>query len=408
MNKDSRTDHGPWSYEMNLGQLVDRYAVGAAVYGVVACLSALTEWSTFFALSKALNIFSAAIGAFVAATFVNYLLSRGLAFKSKRAASDELYLFFILSMVAFLFNLGAFSVLYAIVGLDSMIAKVAGTGFGLALNYSFRQFIIFSPQSRFPALSSIRSAPVVSTFSTQSSSSTYAGHRVLEAMRSAPRYADEVYAQVRSACHQFAGPILDFGAGDGMFAEKFLRDGIAVDCVEPDPAAQAKLRELGLAVVADIGAITSDRYCVAYSINVLEHLHQLDRYLAELHRVLRPGGTLFVFVPALDILWTSLDDEVQHVQRFTRQTLGGALKQAGFELASLRYFDSLGFIAALAVRLLEKFGLFKYSPKSVGFYDKMIFPLSQLGDQFLFHVVGKNLIAVSRKTERPIVALMAD
>ena len=42
---------------MNVRQLVDRYAVGAAVYGVVACLSALTEWSTFFAFTK-LSIYS--------------------------------------------------------------------------------------------------------------------------------------------------------------------------------------------------------------------------------------------------------------------------------------------------------------------------------------------------------------
>jgi putative flippase GtrA/SAM-dependent methyltransferase len=379
-------------------RLVDRYALSAAVYGVVAGMSALTEWATFFVLKKTVDVFTAAVAAFVVATFVNYLLSRGVAFRSKRAASDELVLLFILSMFAFLFNLGAFTVLYAMIGLDSMIAKVIGTGVGLVLNYVFRQFIIFSPQSRFPALSNMPSVPVVSTFKTQSDLSNYAGHRVLEAMRSAPRYADEVYAQVRSACQPVAGPILDFGAGDGMFAEKFLRDGIAVDCVEPDAANHANLRELGLTVVADISAVTSDHYCVAYSINVLEHLHKLDWYLAELHRVLRPGGTLFVFVPAFDILWTSLDDEVGHVQRFTRRTLVGVLAQAGFELESLRYFDSIGFVAALAVRLLEKLRLFRYSRGSVGFYDKAIFPFSQLGDHFLSNVVGKNLIAVTRKS----------
>jgi len=306
---------------MNIRQLVDQYALSAAVYGIVAGVSALTEWSTFFVLKKALDVFTAAIAAFVVATFANYVLSRGVAFRSKRTAIDELVLLFMLSMFAFLFNLGAFAVLYAMIGLDSMIAKVIGTAVGLVMNYGFRQFIIFSPQSRFPALSNMRSVPMASTVKTQSDLSNYVGRRILEAMRSAPRYADEVYAQVRFACRSVAGPILDFGAGDGVFAEKFLRDGVVVDCVEPDAANQTSLRELGLTVVADIRAVTSDHYCVAYSINVLEHLHQPDWYLAELRRVLRPRGTLFVFVPAFDILWTSLDDEVGHVQRFTRQTL---------------------------------------------------------------------------------------
>ena len=125
-------------------------------------------------------------------------------------------------------------VLYAMIGLDAMIAKVTGTCVAFVMNYGFRQFVIFSPQSRFPALSNMWSVPVICTVKTESGLSEYAGHRVLEAMRSAPRYADEVYAQVRSACRSVAGPILDFGAGDLMLAERFLRDGIAVDCVEPD------------------------------------------------------------------------------------------------------------------------------------------------------------------------------
>ena len=70
-------------------------------------------------------------------------------------------------------------------------------------------------------------------------------------------------------------------------------------------------------------------------------------YLAELNRVLRPGGILFVFVPALDILWTSLDTEVGHVRRFTRPMLASALARAGFEVVSLRYFDFLGFLLHL-------------------------------------------------------------
>jgi SAM-dependent methyltransferase len=227
---------------------------------------------------------------------------------------------------------------------------------------------------------------------------TYGGHRILEAMRSAPRYADAVYASAKAACLKREAPILEFGAGDGAFVERFLRDGMMVECVEPDPLNQAALRALGARVVGSLNEIATARYEFVYTINVLEHLAEFDHYLAELNRVLRPNGRLFVFVPAFKILWTSLDDEVGHFQRFTLASLTDCVKRAGFKIDASRYFDSLGFLAALAVRLLEKAALFKYSPATIGFYDRHILPLSMTCDQALSAVLGKNVIAVASKS----------
>jgi SAM-dependent methyltransferase len=225
----------------------------------------------------------------------------------------------------------------------------------------------------------------------------YAGHRILEAMRYAPRYTEAIYSQARAACPTAMGPILDFGAGDGTLAKRFRRDGFELECVEPDGANQAALHGMGLRVFANIESRDSNRYRFAYSINVLEHLCDLDHYLDELHRVLRPGGRLFVFVPAFDILWTSLDDEVGHVQRFRRGSLSAHLAQAGFEVRSMRYFDSAGFPATLAVRLLERMNLFQYSNRSVGFYDKFVLPLSLAGDRMLRRIAGKNVVGLAVK-----------
>lgn len=232
----------------------------------------------------------------------------------------------------------------------------------------------------------------------QPASPGYAGVRILKAMRSAPHYADVIYAKLAPLAGK--QPILDFGAGDGVFAEKFLQQGVLVECIEPDPANQAALRARALTVVSDVRALATERYSLIYTINVLEHLHDLDHDLAELYRVTRPGGRLFVFVPAFNIIRTSLDDEVGHVQRFTRKTLATFLSRAGFETETSRYFDSLGFFSALIVRGLEAIGLFKYSPATIGFYDKAILPLSMIGDHLMSGIIGKNVIAVARKADR--------
>ena len=383
---------------MGVFKLIDRYSLGAAVYTIVAVLSAASEWITFFVFQKIVDAFTAAIFAFFVATTLNYILSRKVAFNSSRTRREEIALLFLLSGLAFLFNFGAFALLYTYFEINPITAKVVGTGAGFCINYFARQFIIFSPNPKFPEISKLYRRPVIAQSRGTTAASGYEGHRILEAMRSAPRYAEAIYLHIRSAYNEKAPAVLDFGAGDGVFVDKFLREGIEVDCVEPDLSNQTRLRAFAGAVVSDVGVLPSERYDLVYTINVLEHLKTLDRYLAELNRVLRPSGRLFVFVPAFNILWTSLDTEVGHIQRFTRRTLVAQLSAAGFEVKSVRYFDSAGFFAALAIRMLEKLGLFHYSSKSIGFYDRVILPFSLFSDRFLCRIAGKNLMAIVEKT----------
>ena len=165
----------------------------------------------------------------------------------------------------------------------------------------------------------------------------------------------------------------------------------------PDPKLSAQLKGRGSAVFSNVYDVPSESYAFVYTVNVLEHISDLESHLKELHRVLKPGGVLFVFVPAFNILWTSLDDEVDHIRRFTRRTLGEFLSRSSFVCERDRYFDSVGFPAALAVRVLEAFGAFRYSPGTIGFYDRYAMPVSMAMDRVCFPFFGKNVIAVAKK-----------
>ena len=188
----------------------------------------------------------------------------------------------------------------------------------------------------------------------------YAGKRILEVMRSGVRYGEAIFEELRGAVPGDASTILDFGAGAGFFLEKFHAKGVSVDAVEPDADLQFMLRPLAGTVWSDIRDVPKESFDFAYTVNVLEHITELDEACTHLSRVLKPHRRLFVFVPAHEILWTSLDDEVQHVCRFDRQSLRLALERAGFHIEHMKYFDSLGFPAKLGVRILEQFNLFKY------------------------------------------------
>jgi len=231
-----------------------------------------------------------------------------------------------------------------------------------------------------------------------SEAAQYEGVRILEAMHEAVRYNASLFDLIKQTKPATAKRILEFGAGDGVFMGKFHGEGIAVDGVERDAQFRGQLAErYACRTYQDIREVDSDSADFIYSVNVLEHIENLDSEVLELRRVLKRNGSIFVFVPAFELLWTSLDDEVGHVTRFTRKTLSTAFSQGGFELTQMEYFDCLGFPAALGVRLMEKLNMFRYQPESVRFYDRRIFPSSRYLDRFFQHAVGKNIFAVARK-----------
>ena len=129
------------------------YGVGLVVYFGIGLLSALTEWGLFATALLMMPPVPAACAGFLVATNVNFLLSRRLAFTSRLGWFKELSLVMVVSAAVFAWNLALFYFLYKALAVPIMTAKMIGTLVGFVLNYSARQFWIFSRASRYaPAL----------------------------------------------------------------------------------------------------------------------------------------------------------------------------------------------------------------------------------------------------------------
>jgi SAM-dependent methyltransferase len=72
--------------------------------------------------------------------------------------------------------------------------------------------------------------------------------------------------------------------------------------------------------------------------DVLEHLDDDRAALGHVRRMLRPGGTLIVTVPAGPALWSRIDDESHHRRRYEPRQLGDTLAASGFHLEYQTYF----------------------------------------------------------------------
>lgn len=75
--------------------------------------------------------------------------------------------------------------------------------------------------------------------------------------------------------------------------------------------------------------------------DLLEHLHDDDAAVAEVLRVLKPTGTYLVAVPADPRLWSSHDEAVDHVRRYTREGLLDLLDRGGFDVRDVRSWNVL-------------------------------------------------------------------
>ena len=90
--------------------------------------------------------------------------------------------------------------------------------------------------------------------------------------------------------------VLDVGGGPGFFVRALRRAGARAFCVDADAG------ELAGSGTAEPGSVlgsaldlpvASQRVDVTFSSNVLEHVPDPERMLAEMVRVTRPGGTVF-------------------------------------------------------------------------------------------------------------------
>jgi SAM-dependent methyltransferase len=130
------------------------------------------------------------------------------------------------------------------------------------------------------------------------------------------------------------GPeVLDAGAGQGTMSVRLERLGFEVTSTDVSGAAVAVLRErlagdVEQASVADL-PFADASFDGAVLGEVLEHVHDDVGALAEIARVLRPGGSLALSVPANPKLFGPSDEWAGHVRRYTRPVLLEACAAAG-------------------------------------------------------------------------------
>lgn len=145
--------------------------------------------------------------------------------------------------------------------------------------------------------------------------------------------------------------VLDVGSADGP-SVGWLRGQVQHVSLDLDPRGL----DAGTGVCGSALALPfrSGSFDVVGAFDVIEHCDPEGVAVAELARVLRPGGHLFVSVPAYEWAWSDFDEENGHYRRYTRKRAVAALEAGGLEVRRATYAFASTFPLFAAERLARK------------------------------------------------------
>lgn len=219
----------------------------------------------------------------------------------------------------------------------------------------------------------------------------------LDAMETAENYRQWIYELARP---HLDGPTLEVGAGRGTYSALLAAHG-PVHAVEPSPLLASIIRsqhggdrriDLTIGTVDDVPSHL--RFGSAVMINVLEHIEDDAAALRAINGRLVPGGTLVLWVPAFQLLFSRFDQLLGHHRRYRRAQLLRLLDACGYRVVEAKYANALGWLSwLLSARILRRVP----SSPLIRAFDRYVVPVERCVEKWVRPPFGQSLFAVARK-----------
>lgn len=197
--------------------------------------------------------------------------------------------------------------------------------------------------------------------------------------------------------------VVEIGAGTGTFSELLLKSERTDELVLFEAAHNLfpLLRErfAGRRVSLHCGPFDLSQLAgpadSVVLVNVLEHVADDRELLSQIYQALRPGGSLLLFVPALEWNYGSLDKAFEHHRRYSKRGLKREIRTAGFHIERVRYVNMMGIASwFFAGKVLRQTTL---KPAQVRWYDRWIIPWSFRLERMCEPPLGQSLLAIAVK-----------
>jgi glycosyltransferase involved in cell wall biosynthesis/ubiquinone/menaquinone biosynthesis C-methylase UbiE len=176
------------------------------------------------------------------------------------------------------------------------------------------------------------------------------GRTILNNLTGTPQYLNWLTHMLRP---ELGDTVLEVGAGIGNLAARLMARRLQYVAAEKDPlhlhalsnrflrTPNVEVRKVDPASADDFKSLPGN-FDTALCVNVLEYLEDPPATLAALRGVLKPGGNLIVLVPQGPSLYGTIDRNMGHARRFTRDQITRLLTEAGFTVEKVLSFNKAG------------------------------------------------------------------
>lgn len=236
----------------------------------------------------------------------------------------------------------------------------------------------------------------------ESTPRTHYEGRDLEILADAPRYQSWIVEQFLP---YLRGSVVEYGAGHGSISILLAPRVERLDLVEPSSPLigplQQRLSSFSHVTIHNAMLeshalnIPDNSLDGIVMVNVLEHVEDDINALAQLMRILKPGGHLMLYVPALSWLMSELDRMHGHYRRYERQELRDKVSGQGFEVVRHKFMDFPGVVPWWLINVVGK--QTSFNPRMIAIYDRWITPTARFLEGLVSPPIGKNLLLVARK-----------
>ena len=145
------------------------------------------------------------------------------------------------------------------------------------------------------------------------------------------------------------GKLLDIGCGTGDFLVEAKNQGWSILGFEPNSDAKQLAANKGVSFTEDIFALPENTFDAVTMWHVLEHVPNLEEYIANLKRIVKPNGTIIIAVPNYksydakyyNRFWAAYDVP-RHLWHFSKTSIKRLFSDVDMELKKVKpmWFDS--------------------------------------------------------------------